>query len=107
MADAEGAVREMELWPDYSEQSWQQRFATLHARHQTLLAQTGKALSGQIERACKAESVNADLLEAAKQALEALRGVDRILHAEGMMKGIQCPAIPVLEDAISLAEKSQ
>lgn len=44
-----------------------------------------------------------DLLEAAEKALEALVGIDRLLHKYGMMQGVECPAIPYLRTAISKA----
>lgn len=45
----------------------------------------------------------AELLEAAEMALQALVGVDAMLHKHGMMQGAQCPAIPTLEAAIAKA----
>lgn len=46
-------------------------------------------------------NTNAELVEAARDALAALEGVDRLLHAEGMMVGIDCPAIEPLRKALS------
>lgn len=45
---------------------------------------------------------HAELVEAAKMALAALEGTDRLLHANGMMAGVSCPAIEPLRKALSL-----
>lgn len=44
-----------------------------------------------------------DLLLAAELALQALVGTDRILHANGLMKGLDCPVIEPLRGAIAKA----
>ncbi len=44
-----------------------------------------------------------DLLAACVMALHALTGVDRLLHQNGFMQGVNCPAIPVVQAAIARA----
>ena len=44
-----------------------------------------------------------ELLAAAQDALQALVGVDRLLHKHGMMIGVECPAIAPLRAAIAKA----
>lgn len=44
------------------------------------------------------------LLEAAEAALQALEGVDALMHKHGMMLGVNCPAISPLRAAILSAK---
>lgn len=44
-----------------------------------------------------------DLLAAVQDGLQALVGVDRLLHEHGMMSGVECPAIATLRTAIAKA----
>lgn len=44
-----------------------------------------------------------ELLAAASEGLQALVGVDRLLHKHGMMTGADCPAIAPLRAAIAKA----
>lgn len=45
-----------------------------------------------------------ELLEAAEKALQALEGVDALMHKHGMMQGVNCPAIAPLRAAILSAK---
>ncbi|MEN2711465.1 hypothetical protein [Sphingomonas sp. VL_57B] len=48
-----------------------------------------------------------ELLEAAEAALQALVGIDALMHRHGMMKGMNCPAIAPLRAAIAKARGEQ
>jgi DNA-binding MarR family transcriptional regulator len=43
------------------------------------------------------------LLDAAQRALQALEGIDKMIHGHGLMQGVECPAIPFLRAAIAKA----
>lgn len=72
---------------------------------QMMIEESG-VVACQFPERIKHPADDSELLVAARDALQALVGVDRLLHEHGMMSGVECPAIAPLRAAITKARGS-